>query len=195
MPTVAASAPVPEDIWEQIKLGSIAGIPDERLSREYGVTRAAIRKRRSRQSWPSPSRVEMEQEKARQALKDGRSTLLHNNQAIGEDKESGSHSVTSPSSALELIGKTKEELGELNRMVLLQKLSPLLQKAVTERPQDFDPQSIKELVALGSFTHKLADLDRPQTAVQVNLGFTPKSGSQHWLDSAQVVEVEGDEGE
>lgn len=193
MPAVASASPDPEDIWEQIKLGSIAGIPDERLAREYGVTREAIRKRRSRQAWPSPSRVEMEQEKARQALKDGRSTLLNRKQPIGEEEEAWSQPVTNPASALELIGKTKEEVGELNRMVLLQSLSPILRRAVTERAQDFDPQSIKELVALGSFTHKLADLDKPQTAVQVNLGFTPKSTSHHWLDQTQVVEVEENE--
>lgn len=192
MPTVATSAPVPENIWEQIKLGSIAGIPDERLSREYGVTRAAIRKRRSRQSWPSPSRVEMEQEKARQALKDGRSTLLHSNQAIGEGKESGSHPVTSPSSALELIGKTKEELGELNRMVLLSKLSPVLQKAVTDSPGNFTPQDIKELVSLGTFLHKMADLDKPETQVNLSLWSSQSVQPERDVTPQTAGEVEDD---
>lgn len=95
---------------------------------------------------------------------------------------------------MEFIGKTKEEIGERNVMVALQKLSPLFQGAVSD-PGISSPQDLDQTIKLGNFLHKLSGLDKPQTAVQVNLGFTPKTGSQHWLDQTQVVEAEGDEGE
>jgi hypothetical protein len=171
-----AAAEQPRKVpWEEIRLASIAGVPDETLAREYNVTREAIRQQRRRGQWPTESRVELERQKARESMRDGRSTL----KALSRDIETEEENLSQPVTALSLIAKTKEEYGESNRMLLRQKLSPLLQKAVTTRIEDFDPDNLDQLIKLGTFTHKMAGLDRPQTAIQLNLWGSGSSGTFH----------------
>ena len=89
--------------------------------------------------------------------------------------------------------KSKEEYGEMNRMALLSKLSPVLQNAVTDRPNDFSPNDIKELVSLGSFLHKMADLDKPETSVSVSVWGSSTSLSQDLRDVEGQARTVSDE--
>ncbi len=183
------AAVLPKSKWEEIRLASIAGVPDDRLASEYGVTKAAIRQKRKRGLWPTENRAELEKEKARESLNNGRSTMRRLSKEIETEEDELSQSV----SVAALIGKTKEEIGELTGMEVLKALSPQVISAVTEEAESFRPQNLKQLAAAFSIISKASGLDKPQTAVQVNLGFSSKSSSQHWLDSSQVVEIEDDE--
>lgn len=146
-------------------MASIAGIPDDRISKDWGVSRDALRKRREREAWPTPERARIERDKAREALQSKEQASVQSSHGA----EGVSQVVQTTPSAAEVIVKSKEEYGENNRMVLLSKLSPVLQKAVTDSPGNFTPQDIKELVSLGTFLHKMADLDKPETQVNLSL--------------------------
>jgi hypothetical protein len=171
--------------WEEVKMASIAGIPDTRISKDWGISRDALRKRRERESWPTPERARIERDKAREALQNKEQASVqssHGAEVLSQD-------VQSKPSAAEVIAKSKEEYGESNRMVLLSKLSPILQSAVTENPANFSPQDIKELVSLGSFLHKMADLDKPQTEVNVSLWSTQQPQSERDVTPSHADDV------
>src|SRR5688572_25450242 len=131
--------------WEQVKLASIAGIPDNKIAFEWGISKASIRKRREREKWPTPNRATIERQKAREALQ--------NKEGISvppfHGTESLSQADTQGKSALDLIGKTKEEIGESNVMVALHKLSPLFHGAVSN-PSVSTPQDLDQTIKLGN---------------------------------------------
>lgn len=172
------AAVLTKEQWEQVKLADLAGVPKEKICSEWDISEGALRKRRERGQWMTPTRAKIERDKAREALQ--------NQAKLGVQSSHGTESVTETVQtkplAVDVIAQSKEEYGETNRMVLLSKLSPVLQRAVTDRPHDFSPQDIKELVSLGSFLHKMADLDKPDASVSVSVWGGSASFSQDLRD-------------
>lgn len=157
MPTPPAASP---EVWEQIRLGSIAGVEDEKLSKEYGVSRDAIRKARSRQQWPTKTRVEIEQEKARQALREARSTLME-----AEDLKEASSQVVP---AAEIIGKSIAEMGEVYPLIASRYVLSKLEETVTKDLLPA-PDSWKAMAVADSILRKNLGLDKPETQVNLSL--------------------------
>lgn len=171
------------DGWREVRSASESGVDDETLAQRYQISRVSIRKRRSTEEWKTPERLLAEAERQKQDASLSRI-------ATG----AVSRISQAPTNAIEMVGKSLAELAEQHPLVMAKYLSSKIEEAVTgDRLPEIN--NWKSLSAADQMLRRNLGLDRPQTAVQVNLGFTPKTGSQHWLDSAQVVEVEGDEGE
>lgn len=155
---------VPEETWEQIRLASIAGVEDERLAAEYGVTREAIRARRCRQKWPTKTRVEIEQEKAHRALIEARSTLVQTSELSPDEKGASSQ----PATAAEMIGKSMQEMQEMYPLVASRYVWEKLQETVTKDLLPA-PDSWKAMAVADSILAKRLGLDKPESSVSVSV--------------------------
>lgn len=90
--------------WQAIRMASIRGVPDKTLAESFGVTRAAIRKRRERERWPGGAK------KAPPPLTESRSLA-----ASGEAAEA----IATASLA---------EIGERNALLIAREVAKLIQR-------------------------------------------------------------------
>jgi hypothetical protein len=167
------------EAWAEVRRASEAGVDDETLSAQYNVKRDAIRKRRSVEKWITPARIAEAAETERIKAK---------------YKVTNSRTISQVSQGLDVAGMSMEDMGREGVLLATRGLLPIIRETFDPETSILGPaRNIKEASTLIGAFMKASGLDKPQTAVQVNLGFSSKSGSQHWLDSSQVVEVEDDE--
>lgn len=182
MPTPLA---VPPEVWEEIKHASIAGVEDERLAKEYGVSRVAIRAKRSREKWATKTRVEIEQEKARRALQEARSTLADTlKPKEGEDKASSQ--VTT---AAEMIGRSIAEMGEVYPLIASRYVLSKLEETVTKDLLPA-PDTWKAMAVADSILRKNLGLDKPETQVNLSLWSSQSVQPERDVTPSSAVDVD-----
>jgi hypothetical protein len=181
MPAVSA---LTKEQWEEVKTASVAGIPDERLSKEYGVSMDAIRQRRKRQQWPTQLRAEREREKARQALQNkGKTSVVK-----GDGAETIVTEGQSSPTALNLVSRTLAEMAELYPLEASKYLYAKLQETVTNDLLPA-PSSWKEANTADQMLRRNLGLDKPQTEVNVSLWSTQLSQTERDVTPLHAEDV------
>jgi hypothetical protein len=171
--------------WEEVKAASIAGIPDRKIAKEWGIGVAAIKQQRRRGAWPTKNKALIEQQKAMQALKDKGSPLiqsLHGAEELSPD-------VTGSPKALDLVSKSLGEYADGMALALVPKLSSLAEGVVTKNPALFAPADLKELGQSVALVWKLTGRDKPQTEVNVSLWSTQLSQTERDVTPSHAEDV------
>jgi hypothetical protein len=171
--------------WEEVKMASIAGIPDSRLAKEWGIEIDAIKQRRRRGNWATKNKALIEQQKAMQALKDKGSPLIQSMHGA----EEVSPDVTGSPKALDLVSKSLGEYADGMALALVPTLSSLAENAVTKNPALFAPTDLKELGQSVSLVWKLTGRDKPQTEVNVSLWSTQQPQSERDVTPSHADDV------
>lgn len=140
-----AVSPLSKEGWEQLKKASEMGVKDEVLANEYGVTRDAIRLRRSREKWLTMERVE-------QHLAERRERMIDTERYKG---------------ALEVVAETLQERAEAYSLNTFNKVSALAKKGLELLPT---PDTWKTFQIADTIARRAAGLDRPQTQINVAIG-------------------------
>lgn len=173
--------------WEEVKAASIAGIPDSKIAKEWGIEVDAIKQRRKRGAWPTKNKAILEQQKALQALKDKGSPLVQSSHGV----EGVSPNVTDTPKALDVVSKSLGEYADGMAMALVPALSTLATDAVTKNPTLFAPTDLKELGQAASLVWKLSGRDKPDTQVNLSLWSQPVQERDVSPKQEQSVDLEG----
>lgn len=160
--------------WQEIRKASEQGVSDVALEEQYGVPRNAIKQRRFREDWITPAKLAEAAEIA--SIKAKRSNRVTD--VTGKQK--------SPSA----LAVTAENLGEkaaAYSLKVFEAASKLAQKGLKELPI---PDDWKSFNVADQVVRRAAGLDKPQTAVQVNLGgfFRPADDEGCLVIESQNVE-------
>ena len=154
------------DIWEAIRLSSIKGVPDSELADRFGVTRQAIRKRRSRDDiWSaaytppigSPGSKSTNFEPESQGVTEGSGDCL--------PAVSPVPAVTLAQKVASTVQENIASLAENNRLLALQLASKGLKKADHSLP---DIATWADVKTIYEISHKASGLDSGNS-VQVNV--------------------------
>lgn len=161
--------------WEQVKQASIAGIPDERLAGEFCVSISAIKMRRKREGWATPSTVRVIQRKAAQACN------------VTANVTSGD---SSQKTAVTLIREQAQEYAIRSFASLAERGSRAL-----DAWEPATPTSIKEGLQLVQVVSRAAGFDSAgrsgsQVNVQVNVG--PWGVDNQRTQETTWIDVEGE---
>jgi hypothetical protein len=181
MPAVSALTP---EQWEEVKTASVAGISDDRLSKEFCVSVEAIRQRRKRAQWPTQLRAEREREKARQALQNKAKAAV----VKGDGAETIVTEGHSTPTALGLVGKSLAEMAELYPLEASKYLYSKLQETVTNDLLPA-PSSWKEANTADQMLRRNLGLDKPQTEVNVSLWSTQQPQSERDVTPSHADDV------
>lgn len=142
--------------WEEVKKASEAGVEDSQLSEDFGITKASIRKRRQLDAWMTPRKLE-EQKAVAKAKAVARQ--LPNDVSQLSQTPSGEASIAS-------------KLLRDGEFASIAAMSILLKK-LTQASEN--PDSVADLATVGDVSvaaktaRNIAGLDKPETAVQINL--------------------------
>lgn len=160
--------------WAEVRKASEAGMPDSELSKEYGVAKTAIRKRRQREAWLTPNRIAQEREI--QKIKEQHRTTT-----------SATRSHVSP--GLSLVGKSLADYAESHPLRMVALIDSRIQEAVKNQsiPQI---ESWKSLATADQMMRRNLGLDKPEASVNVSVwGGTVETGGEREVGP---VEVEGE---
>lgn len=163
--------------WQQVRDLSIAGVQDADIIREYGdsgLSLAALKKRRTREEWPSPSML---------AHTARRATYAVNVSASRRNVSNVPSALPADSAKLILDlaqGRTIASFGLLN-----QRVCSALDSAPV--PETEHMRDLLQLVQIAERTARL-DAGKGQTNVQVNVAVSPWQRSSR--SSERVIDVE-----
>ena len=149
---------ISKEEWNTIKLASEAGVDDQQLSEDYGVSKASIRKRRQLDKWLTPRKIEEEKAVAKA-------------KALARQSPSNISQVSQKPSAEESIASKLLKMGETGTLALAE---VALQKALFVRD---NPETIDDLETIGDMSTALkllrtaAGMDKQESNVAVALNF------------------------
>jgi hypothetical protein len=166
-------------------MASVAGVSDKKLSETYSVAEETIRKRRSRERWPTKSRLQVERKAAVQALNSKERETV----PILHGAEQVTHPVTETPKAAEVVAQNLGECADAMAMALVPALSTLAVNAVTKSPQMFSPSDLKELTQAASLVWKLTGRDKPTAEVNLSLWTTQTPQPERDVTPSSVESV------
>lgn len=154
---VAASAPLGPDGWLDIRRASEMGVDDVTLSQEYGVTRAAIRKRREREGWITAQKLEDQVEAMR---------AKRSENTIASQVVTGGGKIAPK--ALEVAAKSLAERGDAYGLRVFDYASSAVQKAMDQGLLP-TPDNWKTVAIADQMARRAAGLDKTSASANVSV--------------------------
>ncbi len=172
--------------WDAIKQAAIAGVPFRNLADNWGMAdTAAIRQRASREAWPIPRAIV---DKAVQRLAQAKA---EHSRAITAVREAAG--LDSPVTVSQASVTSLEEYAKRTQNAILPALVGQVEKAARDRPEAWEPNSLKGLQSAVTTIWKLTGRDRPGASVTLNFGSISNHGSGIQIKDAIEAEVVEDE--
>jgi hypothetical protein len=171
---------ISDEAWEALRIASIKGVPDSELAETFGVTREAIRKRRSRDEFWSAVFTPP-------AGAPGSRELLQKEQESQASHEKAEIAQKAASSVQEAIASGKVA----NELLLLQIASKGLKQADGNLPQ---VKAWSDIKAIADIVSKIGP--QAQASVQVNVltdGQAQFSAFEFPIFESEAIEVENEE--
>lgn len=176
-----------EEQWKEVEIASVAGVPDDKLERDFGISQNAIRQRRKRFAWPTRKRMEIEQEKARQALRNKEKEDVQSSHGA---ETIVTHGHSTPKAG-EVIGKTIAEMGEVYPLLASRYVLSKLEETVTKDLLPA-PDSWKAMAVADSILRKNLGLDKPETQVNLSLWSSQSIQTERDVTPSSALDVEDD---
>ncbi len=173
-------------LWQEVRIASVAGTPDDKLCAQYGITESALRARRCREKWPTSRRLRIEQQEARRALKNKDKNSVQSSHGA----ESVAHPATSIPKAVDVVVQSLDE--QVNEFVgvVVPALLKQGRESVTRSPESFGAKDNGDLSKLISNVWKLTGRDKPTAEVNLSLWTTQTTQPERDVTPSSASDVE-----